>query len=652
MPILPSQAGHCRDLPRATEQTVRPTLQDADVSTTGEPKTSPTFDYALLVCGSFDDLLEGRGTRVDATAALSRASTTGALLLQARGGAGKTFTARRLLEQSVEDGATPLFANASDWLSLYSDRDEWLHLPSESIFAAADAPFSSGAPTILVLDGLNEVGSPVATQLIKMVEELAQRYPRLTIVVTDRLSRRELTPNAWVLATLGPVPIESIQAALMAEGVDIGHGDVTLLTNPYYLDQALKARETSSTRSASHDGYLRDHAGLTIQNIETLAAASWNQYRMNQSRRIDAGQLREDVGQETYDKLTTTGVLKFPPSNGFAHHLLQDFLAARYLSKRPALWTRDSFDVLTFRASSFDALVMLLEQSAGTVELIRQVHDWNLYAAAYLLSESRKETTSANEVETALLAMLAERQFDRMVKTAEQVRDALRVNSSPLASKLLALPNVGDVLTHVKETGRPTSDSSSWYLRWYELFTRPLDLPADAQLVQSISSPDIEGWTASNVLKRYELGSLEVEKLVGFTVDENPTIRWRAVHVLGSSSGAQAYRALLAALRTDEDEWVRYGALRSLIEMAAHADDDDLPRTIFGDLASEVMNLFDQPRLLREFERAILVSNPPAYWVDTVGIMIEKLWAASIRVVDQDRWRSAGAAIRKLSALS
>ncbi|WP_104524060.1 HEAT repeat domain-containing protein [Blastococcus atacamensis] len=629
-------------------QIVRPPADDVAMTIEGSAARR-SFQYPVLECDGFSEVLEGAGRPIDDDELLKHGRAAGAVLLQARGGSGKTYTANRLLEVAAEHGSSTAFATAIHWVAQHPDPEEWPGVRAETVLEAAETLVGSDDEAVLALDGLNEVSSAAATHLLRLVEELVRRHPNLTVVVTDRLSRRDLTPGTWVLATLGPVPTEILRELLASEQVELRIEDAALLSSPYYLRQALESRETRSTRSAAHEGYLREHVGLDEKSIDVLAAAAYDQYRENKSRRLDPDTLAKDIGSEQLRALTEAGALRSPVSDGFSHHLLHDYLAARYVAVRPELWTRDTFDVLTFRASSFDALVMVLEQVDDEATLIRRVHDWNLYAAAYLLAESRVTTPATSEVETALLSMLAERQFDRMLKTAEQVRDALRVHPSDFADRLLKLSSVEEVLALVRDVAAPSREASAWYESWYRLFTRPPGERGDDKLVARIADTDVEGWTASNVLKRTRLSASQVSGLVDALRDDDPTIRWRAAHVLGAHPVKGVIEGLLSSLRDDPDEWVRYGALRSIIEIAAGADEDDAV-DIFRGLAREADTLLDRERLLREFERAIVISDPPPHWLDSTGVVIEELWGRASTVEEQDRWRAAGAAVRNLRA--
>ena len=109
-----------------------------------------------------------------------------------------------------------------------------------------------------------------------------------------------------------------------------------------------------------------------------------------------------------------------------------------------------------------------------------------------------------------------------------------------------------------------------------------------------ISSSDaILGWTASNALRRSLLETrtardLRVIYRASRAGENAATIRWRVVHTLGMSPEADSLELLLDAISGDEDFWVRFGAVRSVIEHAALSQGDALRTSAFSGLAQHL----------------------------------------------------------------
>src|SRR6185369_16186165 len=81
------------------------------------------------------------------------------------------------------------------------------------------------------------------------------------------------------------------------------------------------------------------------------------------------------------------------------------------------------------------------------------------------------------------------------------------------------------------------------------------------------------GWTVANVAKRTTISESQAAMLRRLLQNaEDPIVRWRAAHVLGAHPSEDNVTALLDALN-DPYHWVRYGAVRSLIELAARSSD-------------------------------------------------------------------------------
>ena len=97
----------------------------------------------------------------------------------------------------------------------------------------------------------------------------------------------------------------------------------------------------------------------------------------------------------------------------FDHHLYHDYLAARHVAAHLELWNDTHFDAITFGASSFDTIALVLQQLdlEQTDIFLKRVYDWNPYAAAYALSDTENSTTTP-ETLFVISAMLADRLDD------------------------------------------------------------------------------------------------------------------------------------------------------------------------------------------------------------------------------------------------
>jgi hypothetical protein len=612
--------------------------------TVSHSEPSVRFDYRLLICSDFDRLLESEGKEVSTEALSTLALEHGRVLLQARGGAGKTTMLRAVEAQAKLEG---LRVGSLDFLTWASQADERLgELRPEALLESAMPRLSiadllDGTRTLLLLDGLNEIDASHVPFLLRAVDRLANAYPSLGVIVTDRLHRRAVSTRFWALSTLTPVSEAQVRALVPDLRAD---DDLGPLRNPYYLQLAVTGGRRS--RSVQQREYLTRHGGVREEELVGLAAAAFDQYRKHGDRRIDIEVLRHAVGADLVSRLSAAGTLIIHPSPRLSHHLVHDFLSATHVANHDELWGQQGFDTLTFRATSMDALAMVLEQRPDDADaLLRRVYDWNLYGAAYLLAEDRQGDSNVSvELELAMVGMLGERRFDRFVATAEQVSDALRLIESSVAKRVLLAENRRQVLDVIAEQG--VRLATDWFRVWLGLFTRPETQPASEHDVEELREVDsLMGWTTSNVLRRSVVSDSLVAAIRALATGTDPAVvRWRAVHTLGSVADEAATASLFTAFDDDSALWVRYGALRSLIEVALR---NPVARSfIFASLAARSDRLIAEPQLLRELERALVVDDAPLSWSTDAGVVVERLWADSTTIEAQDRWRHVGAQLR------
>jgi hypothetical protein len=129
----------------------------------------------------------------------------------------------------------------------------------------------------------------------------------------------------------------------------------------------------------------------------------------------------------------------------------------------------------------------------------------------------------------------------------------------------------------------------------------------------------------------------------------SPTIRWRAAHALGAWPSDPVVGGLRHALLNDE-RWVRYGAVRSLIDLAAAADAEARDEQLrwFIDHLDRIKSMSEQ--VVDELERALVRVPPPNGWVSSAGNLVEALYASEETEHRRDRWRRLAARLRRTEA--
>ncbi|MGV0644634.1 HEAT repeat domain-containing protein [Mycolicibacterium sp. XJ2546] len=608
----------------------------------------PVFGYPLLIARNFDDVLKRHGAPYPLVELRSLMQRTGRMLLQARGGAGKTKTAERLAALEPESSGVAFVAARSlpaglEGATAAFNIELLVSLSADPRRASLLRDHGEG---LVVIDGINEILKDRAADILMAIPRLAAHYPFIRILVTDRLTRRDIDQTEWVLATLGPVPA---QEALDRLGKETGELP-DHLTIPYYLDQSIREAGTRSQGETSQVEILRRgitvHGGVPNSALESLARAVYTSYEAYGERAIGSEDILSAVGIEVFRKMLDSGLLVGGNDRAqFDHHLHQDFLAALHLGADKSLWNSNGFDTLTLRASSFDALALaaaLIERQAVD-DFVHRVFDWNYYGAAYLLEEDQAgDKRIWDAMRIAILAMLAEKRFDRMAVTAHRVEDALRLQETALAPLLLAATDRAAVVDII-DAALPENWAATWprwFQDWYEMFKRPSGSSATADDINDLTSAiGTVGWANSNMLKRLNI-SHDLRRRVGeyATGHPDPTVRWRAVHALGAWPTDSTLELLLGRVQDSAEQlWVRYGALRSLLEVAAEGSVEVRGRVFDALGDAEVATVIArEPNLRREAIRALEVSAMPEDWHALAGDFMEHLWAESDDPLDRE----------------
>lgn len=606
----------------------------------------PPFSFAIRWTDDYDQLF--RGDFQDETGPnelVERSSRTGRVLLQAAAGAGKTSILRRIFKTTQQDRTLVVFIELKGWNPSLSD--EWQRLEDNEPERMRLLLTNLATPTqtteevmnrlgpdyrrIVLVDGVNEIPRPFGDSVIRTLGAFARRNPLAGVIATDRLVRRVLEDSAWALATIAPL-----------------NNDPGLAGNAFFRNLVEQQGIDSSSSADIHHLYLVHHAQLSDQDIGALSRAAFQLYQSDRSRLFTIADLRLLSEDRVVDSLIEDGVIaKDGDVGSFSHHLIHDYLASVALAEDRSLWNSDGFDTVTLDASSFDALSMTLEQlelPALADLFIRSVYDWNFYGSAYALATCRARESAAvtGDMEVVLLAMLAERRWDPIGSTAQQVTDALSVFPSDVATQMLQAPDLADVIAIASSSIANSNEFGSWL----ELFsTRPGKTMGDDQLRKIEDADSLIGWTMANVLKRTQLQPNQSGLLRELLAQsDNPIVRWRIVHALGADPDRQTVDSLLASLQ-DPYQWVQTGAIRSLVEVASHSH--ELRSIVFENIRSLVEEGDLSPQVVGQLERSLVLREPPPEWVEVVGPTVEDLWASAETQIEQDRWRRVGYDIRK-----
>ncbi|WP_131809912.1 HEAT repeat domain-containing protein [Mycolicibacterium elephantis] len=617
-------------------------------STKGKVSATTDFDYEIRLCSSFDDALWISGSPTDIAGLVNVGFERGRILLQAPGGSGKSYTLRRIADT---DFARPNGLEVV-LIDLGSYGLDMLRMAVETSFEfELGELLLGGEPILLLVDGLNEIPRLFSEKVLDVVDNRAYNNPNLAVVVADRLIRRSIDLDRWVLATLAPVTREKVKAALGVSSIT--DEDYQFLQSPANLRYSLALRTPSASRSGNYLEFLQGH-DLRPLDIQALSDFAYEAYKdsveTGQTRVFKLDALRK-LNRELLSRTLDAGIItRLDNGHGrFIHHLMHDFLAARSVSANPRLWSPRVFNILTLNRSTFDSLSMLFEQCAEKDRLIRAIQNWDLYAAAYILFgvSGLDEGHWLRSTEYQILSMIGERVFDWFESSAVMASDALKLYSRKpstgvYASELLNSPSLTETVALARQRMEKREDCGAWL----SVFAR--DVPLEL-LVEYIESDDgTIGWTAANALRRNFPTSL-IPNLVRHCASRRPAVRWRAVHVLGATASGEVEDALFDRLSSDPHDTVLYGALRSIIEHAGRIGSREHRKRVLDRLAENAAIIFTRPGLARQFERCAPLSPDRPYppgWANDVGSVIEELLILSTTITEQDRWRSLSARLR------
>lgn len=503
---------------------------------------------------------------------------------------------------------------------------------------------------IVFVDGLNEISAKVGLEVLIALNEIVASSINMSVLVADRLVRRELPNlNRWRVGSPLPLTLEEVRKHL-GKGIVIAADDIR--TSPFFLDAELRAGSSGGGRVATLKRLMHLHAGLSGAELPIVSKAAYNAYLKSRSRTFEREGFEAAVGDAIATKLRESGTIRFGKAIAFfQHHIVHDFLAAYWVSLQdPGSWGPSLFRTLSFEASSFDAIELAFEQlHRDRADLfLQRLYDWNLYAAGYALAQARAcDDPAGREMRTVIFAMLADKRFDPVLATSQRAGDALKLMQLADVRPFRDATNIGDVYAAVQSV----YSEAQWFIDWKRLFGLADTGEVGEDTLAMITQVDsIIGWTVANVAKRAKEREWMLPHLVGWLGGNvSATVRWRIAHVLGSLGSSLALDQLLRLLDHDPDEDVRYGAIRSVVELAAIAEPQ--LRSMAGAAITqraEVISLSD--RVARELRSSLLIepAAAPEGWLDFVRDCVKSQFLSTEKLGDRDRWRGCLNAAERL----
>lgn len=632
----------------------------------GEP-----ISLSVALCEDYSALLRGEhGKPLSHHDLLPLVAERGRILLSGRGASGKSTIMRRLLVDGAAAGKAAIFVDLSRWD--HEASESWKQR-RESAREAIDfllQRFGSGETDVadldflpprqeklLLIDGLNETPGSVADDILSACDQVASLILNCSIVLSDRLVRRRTNgDDRWFFAMPLNVDIEEARKHVDVDALTAA--ERRLIDSPYFVDKAIKGALKNSPLATIRD-FIESRGKLDAAGMAVAAEGAFAAYQFDESRTFEPARFPSEAGPAVAQTLQEGGVLVVVPGGqvAFNHHWIHDYLAAKYLASQPALWNFEhrhvSLDSLTFKANSFDAVAFALEELNVDAkdEFLRAVYDWNPYAAGYALAEV-EEISSANisqSLRTIILVMLADKKFDRHYLSASRALDALELFKDKTALAMSKTPDRNNLIAVV--SSQP--DHSETFTRWKHLFALPIGEPASDHAVDAVEEDDsIIGWTAANVLKRLSMTESQINRIIQMAKNGRPVVRWRACHVMGCAIEDKFREALLDRVINDVDENVRYGAIRSLVELGSYSP--EMATRLVDDLEPILDKIAESPRVMTELKRAVFLSKgcAPEGWSMKISRLFYSRADLATDPIEMEAWSRLSSELRQHDRLA
>jgi nucleoside phosphorylase len=620
--------------------------------------TKPVTEFQLTC------MIDGQSTGMGALA--QRTMEARRLLLRGQAGGGKSVALSKLAKTLAGGEVVPVLLNLKTWKAQLDDElsriedsekafDLLLRVSIADLNVEMLGKLPDELPRFVMVDGLNEVYGETATKILNVLDEYIRlQVPRTCcVLVTDRLVPERTIGPRWKIVELGLIKNEEVEDRIDSKfgaGTyqNLSSSDKTILELPYFLDYAIASKSLLlGTKASAVGSFFKEQLGLKDEILDGIAKAAFEMYMRYHSLSFERDKFKEQVGSETFEKLLKDGVIVKSDDRfaHFDHQLKHDYLASRYLARNKDRWDIDSFDAVSFESNSFESLSMTLEQlvSSSGDEFLTLIYDWNWLATVTCMANAARsdDRRYSSSLEVAVLALIAEKLLDRVHRTSERARQVLNgFSENTIARGLKKITGLEQIVNIVNSA----SADQPWFSEWRAIFILTGTGQLDEEKIRTIIDANpILGWTASNVIKRYEMDEGGIRQLRAYyksleSVHCKGMIRWRIVHALGAFDKSENVDLLFRALDNDEYKWVRYGAARSLVEIAAITENEILRLRVLKGISDRIENLSAFPKVLEEIGQAAFYKGAPNGWRGLVMPVLQKALSQQKGEGDREKW--------------
>jgi hypothetical protein len=497
--------------------------------------------------------------------------------------------------------------------------------------------FSAVKTVLLIIDALNEVDADVGVAIRDTVDQYVRFHGPVFVLASDRREGLYSDWPGWTVLKLACVMEDEARAVVDAKfgtGQYDGRNEEErkLLRIPFFLNWALQEGKLElGSRASAVNGYLQS-ANINEEDFEPAARFAFSLYEPDGVVTDLGGTVQPKMDNPVMEKLRQAEIVVDGSSGPiFSHQLIHQFLAGYYLGRNHESWSAKTLDRVTSYSASNDTVGMTIAAIQDLAErdrFLRIVYDWNWRAAVLALVETQTPPRRVSPaLETAVLAMAAERLFDPVEYTRDRVAGLLHLVPGEIAERMRAARNHEDVVSEVLQADY---DDVGWWVQWREFFSWDPDTHTlqEAEVAAIGSTEPLIGWTVANGIRRFTADndvSRDLRAIYRSQLRDEPAanvIRWRVVHALGMWPTQSNADFLLEAV-TDPDPWVTYGAVRSVVEIAVITTDRALRISIIESLGTCWRHL--RPESLSRLAVTSIYGGADSDWAPAIRPLLDEV---------------------------
>lgn len=593
-----------------------------------------------------------------------------AVNLKTPGGFGKTFYLLQLVRASIEAGYVPFYLD----LKGTSETSDPSAEACARLFGAASQKGASwqsllkardaGFPVLVAVDSLNEAST--VPQIEKLLQFLVRTFgDRLLLIIADRLSE-EVPKVPGQLATILPLSADEVEKRLATlNPAQASASFRKLLSIPFFLAlyEAVAHRTPQPAANFKsrpdilygyfaicHDsqvdsGRMKGAGREIVRKLAPVAFVGYRDYGIVMPQAWFEAQLKTQG--LSVDALRAAGMLIKDSSEGilFSHQLFHDFLVGYHLADPDdefagALrWNSGSFDTASLKGRSFDALEFAVELAQRADELIIEIYDWSYRAAFHLVLKSERDLPGALPVNwgalrDALIILNSEKQFDPFQHTRRAANERAAAIGREVSTKF----NRQDFqsLKDLMELAETEYAHPGLYSIWKQIFLLE-GKPTSSQwaLLQHVP---LVAWTAANAFRR---SVSDRDELMGYLLALYDALltrqeivpsaigtRWRIVHIFGACNRDDIVEKLCQIVMRETAEpaqWIQYGAVRSLVEIASRRPDENACKAILDRLLGMMgKQITPRSRAFGELRETAILVERRSWWPSAYCSILEK----------------------------